>query len=98
MAQVTHILTSQQRIDPYLDYLFREWESVPQLAEEWEGWEDHDRLDFFVEWPIREDHLHQLRDWNERGLLTLAQRGRYEELLGLIARHRPVLEGLFAEE
>ena len=30
MAQVTHILTARERIDPYLDYLFREWEDIPE--------------------------------------------------------------------
>jgi hypothetical protein len=98
MAQVTDTLTLRQRIDADLDYLFLEWRSVPQLTEEWAEWEDHDRYDFWLEWPIREGYLRELREWSEQGLLTPAQRERYEELLGLIARHRPVLEGLFAGE
>src|SRR5437763_1840659 len=69
MARVTPILTAQQRVDPYLDYLFREWRQVPQIAREWDEWGDHEQLDFVVEWPIREDRLHQLRQWHEQGLL-----------------------------
>ena len=63
MAQVTHILTARERIDPYLDYLFRAWQALPEVAKVWAEWEDHDRLDFVVEWPIREDHFHQLEEW-----------------------------------
>ena len=60
MAQVTHILTARERIDPYLDYLFRAWQALPEVARVWAEWQDHDRLDFVVEWPIREDHFYQL--------------------------------------
>ena len=85
MDQVAHILTPRERIDPYLDYLFREWE-------------DHDRLDFVVEWPIREDRLHQLREWAAQGLFTPEQQARYDELLQLIACHRPLLDRLLDED
>lgn len=97
MAQVTHIRTAQERIDPYLDYLFREWNSVPGLAGEWEAWEELDRLDFVLEWPIREDRLGQLEQWAAEGLLTPAQRARYDELLRLVERNRPILNDLLAE-
>ncbi len=95
MAQVTHVLTARERIDPYLDYLFREWEYVPELAREWAEWDELDRLDYVVEWPIREDRLHELAQWAEQGLLTPEQRARYDMLLRLVSRHRPVLEALF---
>lgn len=97
MAQVTDVLTSQQRVDRHLDYLLREWQSVPRLAEEWVEWEDHDRFDFWIEWPIREGRLRDLQRWDKQGLLTATQRERYAELLGLITRYRPVLDELFAE-
>lgn len=95
MAQVTHILTPQQRIDPYLDYLFREWGSVPELAQEWWRWEELDRLDFMYEWAIRESYRGQLEEWATQGLLSPAQHARYKGLLKLIARYRPTLEELF---
>lgn len=96
MAQVTHTLTAQQRIDPYLDYLFAEWGSVHELGREWAAWDEADRLDFIYEWPIREDRLHELAEWAAGGLLTPAQRARYAALLALVARQRPALEALFA--
>lgn len=97
MAQVTHILTAQQRIDPYLDYLLREWASVPNLAREWAAWEEPDRLDLLYEWPIREDRLAELATWAGQGLLTPAQRLRHDALLALVERHRPLLDAVFAE-
>ncbi len=98
MAQVTSQTDQATRIDRYLDYLCREWEDIPEVAGEWNEWEDHDRLDFVVEWPIREDRLHQLREWLAQGLLTSGQQARYEELLQLIARHRPLLDRLLDED
>ena len=98
MDQVAHILTPRERIDPYLDYLFREWEDIPGLAEEWVEWEDHDRLDFVAEWPIREDHFYQLQQWAAQGMFTPEQQARYDELLQLIARHRPLLDRLLNED
>ena len=98
MAQVTHILTARERIDPYLDYLFRAWQALPEVAKVWAEWEDHDRLDFVVEWPIREDHFHQLEEWVSQGLLTPEQQARYDELLQLIACHRPLLDRLLDED
>lgn len=98
MAQVTHVLSPSERIDPYLDSLFREWESIPELAREWVAWEEPDRLDFTYEWSIREDYLAQLQGWVTQGLLTPAQQARYDNLLGLVARHRPLLATLLREE
>ncbi len=98
MDQVTHIHTPRERIDPYLDYLFRAWQALPDVAKVWAEWEDHDRLDFVVEWPIREDHLYQLQEWAAQGLFTPEQQARYDELLQLIARHRPLLDRLLNED
>ena len=98
MAQVTHIHTARERIDPYLDYLFAEWQALPEVATEWPEWEDLDQLDFVVEWPIREDRLHQLQGWAAQGLLTPEQQARYDELLQLIACYRPLLDGILNED
>ncbi len=98
MAQVTPQTDQATRIDRYLDYLFGEWEDIPAVAGEWAEWQDHDRLDFVVEWPIREDHFHQLQEWVAQGLLTPQQQARYDELLQLIARHRPLLDRLLNED
>ncbi|HET8628557.1 MAG TPA: hypothetical protein VFL91_14140 [Thermomicrobiales bacterium] len=70
---------------------------MPDLVGEWEEWEELDRLDFVLEWPIREDHVYQLKQWAAEGLLSPAQRARYDELLRLVERNRPILNDLLAE-
>lgn len=97
MAQVVHEQQLVEWIDDYLAYLEREWRSVPEVAREWDTWEDHEQLDFVVEWPIREDRLGQLRRWAEQGVLTPSQWAQYERLLKLVAKHRPALERLLQD-
>jgi len=94
MAQIAQETTLRARIDHYLAYLTDEWAAIPDLAAEWADWEDHERLDFEVEWPLREDRLRQLRQWSTKGLLTAEQQTRYAGLQGLIERYRSVLERL----
>jgi hypothetical protein len=84
----------QTRIDQYLDYLVRQWEGIPALADEWDEWDEHSRLIFALDWPICEDRLGQLEAWVGQGLLTPTQQARYDLLLTLIVQHRPTLEQL----
>ena len=97
MAPVTRTVQEQALIDDYLDYLTAEWAAIPALAEEWDSWDGLSQLSFVVDWPIREDRLGMLQHWAEQGLLTAAQRARYDELQRLVARYRPLLEQLLGE-
>jgi hypothetical protein len=97
MAQVVAEQAVEARIDNYLHYLLREWNRLPWVFSEWNDWEEHERLNFVLEWPIREDRLLQLRGWEEQGLLGSDQRRKFEQLLGLIEAHRPQLDRLLAE-
>jgi hypothetical protein len=96
MAQVRPDTELQAWIDDYLAYLLTEWAAIPVVADEWGEWEDHQRLDFALEWPICEDRLRQLQQWAAEGRLTARQREQYDELLALERRHRPTLERLLA--
>lgn len=98
MAQVAQDPHLQARIGRYLEYLRREWDSLLALAAEWHEWDEHSRFSFAMDWPIREDRLHEFRQWAEQDVLTPAQRARYGDLLGLVARNRPILERLLGEE
>lgn len=98
MAQVAQSPQLQATINHYLDYLTRSWESVPLDAQEWEEWDGLSQLTFIVNWGVPEDRLHQLRGWAEQGLLTPAQRARYDALLKLVTQYRPLLEQLFADD
>jgi hypothetical protein len=96
---MAHALTKRPHatIDRYLAYLVAEWKDVPKVAAEWADWDEHDRLDFVVEWPIREDRLLELRRWAARGLLSAEQHAGYRELEETVRRHRPDLERLLAD-
>jgi predicted NUDIX family NTP pyrophosphohydrolase len=97
MADVAQRSQTETRIDYHLDYLLREWWSLPAIAAEWDTWEDLDQLVFVLEWPIREDRLHQLQEWVRVGLLTPTQQSRYRELLNLMSKYRPMLDRLLSD-
>lgn len=84
-------------IDDDLAYLAEEWTSIPGVVAEWDDWEEHDRLDFVIEWPIREDSLRHLRQWADQELLTSEQHAKLRELEDLVERYRPDLERLLAD-
>ena len=97
MAQVVAKSDVEALIDDYLQYLIREWSLLPWVASEWNEWEEHERLNFVLEWPIREDRLLQLRRWQERGLMTSEQQKEFGQLNGLIERHQEMLDDLLTE-
>jgi hypothetical protein len=37
-------------IDDHLDYLTRTWESLPELAAEWDTWDEESQLTWVVNW------------------------------------------------
>ena len=97
MASVTHPAVSAEWIDHSLEYLTNEWSTIPTIAAEWSSWDEADRLDFVLEWPLREDRLLQLRRWRDGGSLTESQRRKHVDLERLIVRHRAALDRLLAE-
>ncbi len=98
MAEVVQDTKLQATIAHYLDYLTRTWESVPLDAQEWDDWDDLSQLTYVVDWGVPNDRLDQLRQFADRGVLTQAQCARYEELLQLVDRNRPVLEEMLKDE
>lgn len=96
MAQVRRDAAVQETIEEYLDYLERAWRAIPSVVTEWDGWDEHSRLVFDLNWAVPEDRLLQLRAWAACRLLTRPQRRRYDALQRLITEHRPDLERLRA--
>jgi hypothetical protein len=95
MAAPARDAALSQRVDSYLSYLLREWQAVPELAQEWGEWSDAERLDYASDWAIREDWLMQLEAWAQAGQLSLRQQRQYAALQTLIAQHRSALNQLF---
>jgi hypothetical protein len=96
MAQVAQDSRLREWIEDFLDYVHKRWNMIPELAAEWDEWDEDSRTDFALDWPICEDRLQQLQGWAEQGLMTPTQRARYDELLKLVAANRPTLERLLA--
>jgi hypothetical protein len=97
MDQLTPQTKLASWIDDSLDYLTCEWAVIPEIAEEWESWDEIDRLDFVLEWPLRESRFLQLQQWSDEGLLTAAQRHRFANLESFMQRHRATLDELLAD-
>lgn len=96
MAAVARDRRADERIDAFLSFCIREWEALPDVADEWAEWGDLERLEFAVEWSIREDRLSQLKQYSEQDRFTRPERDRYDRLLMLVAEHRPILDKLLA--
>lgn len=94
MARVAQDPKLRGSVEHYLDHLVRHWESIPELAAEWDDWDEESRLTFVANEGVPSDRLGSLRQWAAQGLLTPEQWRRYEQLERLVAEHRPKLEHL----
>jgi hypothetical protein len=97
MAQVVQQIQTHDPIHKDLDYLLREWRAIPDVAREWEHWDELDRLTFVVEWPLRVDRMLRLESSVQQHALNEEQHVRYLTLQELIARHQSTLDRLLAE-
>jgi hypothetical protein len=98
MAHVAQDAELRATIDHYLTYLAATWESVPLGAWEWHEWDEDSRLVYELNWAVPEDRLHSLRQWADQGMLKPTERARYDQLLRLVERHRPLLDELLRED
>jgi uncharacterized protein YhaN len=87
--------TFQARIDGALERALAAWKQVPTLQKEWVEWDEESRFHFWVDWPIQEDLLSQLEEWDQAARMSNDQQHRYRRLLKVVARYRPPLERLF---
>ena len=99
MARLANHSAVSSDVDRYhLAYLKRAWRRLPDVERQWAEMQETERLDFVLEWGIKEDRLAQLEAWADEGLLTPEQMGRYRELLALVEKHRPIVERLLSED
>ena len=97
MASLVQQSATSSRIDHVLAVLTRQWNAIPEVVCTWESWDELDRLDFVLEWPIREMQLKQIRQWQGEGQLSADQMKRFGDLERLIAQHRAAVDRLLAE-
>lgn len=94
MVPATSTLIVSQRIDSALDAAFAEWRGVHEDAREWRDWDADTRLTYCLDWGMAEDRLGRLQEWAQSGLMTVEQHARFNELLALVERTRPLLRQL----
>ncbi len=97
MAQLVGDRDIASRAEHFLEYSFREWDAVPSYVAAFPIWDNDEQLAFVHEWAIRESSLIVLADYALQGVLTVRQRRRYEHLLTIVARHRPLIEQMLNE-
>lgn len=99
MARLAHHSAVSSDVDRYhLAYLERAWRRLPDVERQWGEMQETERLDFVLEWGIKEDRLAQLDAWVAEGHLTPEQMVRYRELQVLVEKHRPIVERLLSED
>lgn len=88
MGQV--ITTSQlnERIERFLEYSFRAWDTLPQDLVEFDQMDAAEKEDFILEWAIPQSMLGYLDEYSKKGLLSEAQQRRYEQLLELVEKRK----------
>ena len=97
MAVVETPSAMRANADYLLGYLAEQWRGLSKIADEWDRWDEADRLDFVLDWPSRPSLLDLLRSYAEAGVLTVEQRACHEQLERLVAQQEPLLDRLMAD-
>ena len=89
MAQVAP--ATHQRIDHLLSRSTAEWNELPEVEAEIDSWDQMDQIDFVEEWTLAEERLLQLARFANSETFTEDQQERYDQLLQVVARYRPII-------
>ncbi|MEX0783238.1 MAG: hypothetical protein WD557_11350 [Dehalococcoidia bacterium] len=71
---------------------------MPEYVRHWPSWDEDKKLDFVLEWPIREDSLAMLRAWAANGDLGPSEVVCHQDIEELVAKNRPLLQPLLDED
>ena len=91
-TQRTHELTSQ--IYAQLGVAETRWATLPGVEREIESWDPEDASAFAFEWGVEDHRLRTLEDDARSGLMTPEQLSRYEGLLRVVEKNRPIINRL----
>jgi hypothetical protein len=92
MAQVANSV--HQHIDIVLVRLLNAWQYLPAAINEIDDWDIVDQIVYVEEWSPDEQLLAVLHKYDQDGALTTDQSARYQELLALVEKNRPLLNDL----
>lgn len=94
MAQVAFNTQAQAHAALLLDSVYESWTSLPRVAQEIDAWDLLEQIVFIEEWPLVEERLRIIESYLAEGVLSPEQIARYEKLMPIIARNRPLIEQL----
>jgi hypothetical protein len=81
-------------VDHLLERATAAWDGLAEVEREIDSWDLIDQIVYIEEWPIQEDRLWRLAEHARAGDLDDAQCLRYQDLLKLVDRNRPIIERL----
>ena len=81
-------------VDHLLNWAVSGWEGLTEIECEIDSWDLIDQIVFIEEWPLEEERVRRLASLAQMGAFTDSQRARYEALLMLVARQRPIINRL----
>lgn len=88
------VATTREEVERTLQMAEYQWERLPEVEAEIDGWDQLDQILFIEEWPLEEQRLRRLREFANKGVLDEEQQARYEALQSAVARNRPIIQRL----
>jgi hypothetical protein len=83
-------------IDMVLEDAAEIWSSLPEVERRLDEMDYFEALPYLEEWALQEQRLKRLERHYQEGDMTPQQQRRYEELLKIIERNRPIIERLLS--
>lgn len=87
---------SDDQIDREIAIAIEEWEALPELAGEWDTWDDDSWFSFFLDWPVVEERTARLLAVATHLPPHDARVARLRLLREIVDRNRPILQELRA--
>jgi hypothetical protein len=81
-------------VDHLLERARAAWEGLAEVEREIDSWDLIDQIVYIEEWQIQDDRLKLLAQYAQSGQFTEAQHIRYQDLLSLVERNRPIIDRL----
>lgn len=86
-----------EKLDKILYFAWDDWESLPGLEEEFDSLHELDQQEYLVdEFISREKELDRLARAYQFGEMNPEQEQKYQALLKLVEKNRPILERIYA--
>ena len=92
MAHVTDKVRGH--VELLLTHSFYQWQRLPRVRDEIDSWDLIDQIVFIEEWPLEEQHLRMIEAYAAKGVLTVEQIARLDELKRIVEQNRPIIREL----